>query len=145
MPTGPSRSPGPVLRRSPEAPGRGAAAVSSCPRARRPPPDSVTALVVGVCGLLGLLVGVLVNRAAGRFPWSSGEGGAGPAVRPPLVELGTALLFALTAARFGLSWELPAFLFLAGVGMLLAVVDARHKTLPNRVTLPSIGIGAALL
>ena len=103
----------------------------------------MTALVVGGCALLGLVMGVVVNRVAGRYPW--GSGGATPAVRPPVVELATALLFALTALRFGLSWELPAFLFLAGVGMLLAVVDARHKTLPNRVTLPSIGIGAALL
>ena len=105
----------------------------------------MTALVVGVCGLLGLLVGVLVNRAAGRFPWSPGDGATGPPVHPPVVELSTALLFALTAARFGLSWELPAFLFLAGVGVLLALIDIEHKTLPNRVTLPSIGIGFALL
>jgi leader peptidase (prepilin peptidase)/N-methyltransferase len=105
----------------------------------------VTALVVGLCGVLGLVVGVLVNRAAGRFPWSQTDGGTAPAVRPPIVELATSLLFALTAVRFGLAWELPAFLFLAGVGVLLAVIDARNKVLPNRVTLPSIGIAAVLL
>src|SRR4051812_18121571 len=31
-------------------------------------------------------------------------------VRYPLVELGTAVLFGLTAWHFGLSWPLPAFL-----------------------------------
>jgi leader peptidase (prepilin peptidase)/N-methyltransferase len=103
----------------------------------------VTALVVALAGLLGALVGAVANRIAGRYPWGSGN--TTPAVRPPVVELGTAALFALTAVRFGPSWELPAFLFLAGVGVLLAVIDARHKTLPNRVTLPAIGIGAALL
>lgn len=105
----------------------------------------MTALVVGLCGVLGLLVGVLVNRAAGRFPWSAADGETAPAVRPPFLELGTAALFVLTAARFGLSWELPAFLFLAAAGVLLAVIDARNRVLPNRVTLPSIGIAAVLL
>jgi len=104
----------------------------------------VSALLATASGLLGLIVGALVNRAAGRFPWTEQASG-GPAVHRPVVELGTALLFALTALRFGLSWELPAFLFLAGVAVLLAVIDVQHQLLPNRVVLPSIGIGAALL
>jgi leader peptidase (prepilin peptidase)/N-methyltransferase len=97
-----------------------------------------------VVALLGGAVGHLVNRLAGHFPWT-GAGGRRTAIRPPFLELSTALLFALTAMRFGLSWELPAFLFLAGSGVLLGLIDARHKTLPNRVTLPSIGITTALL
>ena len=126
----------------------------------------LTALVAIAAGVLGLVVGHLVNRAAGRFPWAPTErsrdpGGDTPvhdgvsspelhdrgglAVRPPVVELGTALLFVLTARRFDLSWELPAFLFLAGVGALLAVIDLQHHLLPNRVIVPSIGIGAGLL
>jgi leader peptidase (prepilin peptidase) / N-methyltransferase len=104
----------------------------------------VTALLATASGLLGLIVGALVNRAAGRFPWTA-QGSGGPAVRRPVVELGTALLYALTGLRFGLSWELPAFLFLAGVAVLLTIVDVQHQLLPNRVVLPSIGIGAALL
>jgi leader peptidase (prepilin peptidase) / N-methyltransferase len=104
----------------------------------------VSALLATAGGLLGLIVGALVNRAAGAFPWT-GQSSVGPAVRRPVVELATALLFALTGLRFGLSWELPAFLFLAGVAVLLTVVDVQHKLLPNRVVLPSIGIGAALL
>jgi leader peptidase (prepilin peptidase)/N-methyltransferase len=62
-----------------------------------------------------------------------------------VVEAGTALTFALTAVRFGPSWELPAFLFLAGAAVLLTVIDLQHKLLPNRIVLPSIGIGAVLL
>ena len=62
-----------------------------------------------------------------------------------MIELGTALLFALTARRFGLSGELPAFLFFAAVGVLLAVIDLQHRLLPNRVVVPSIGVGAFLL
>jgi leader peptidase (prepilin peptidase)/N-methyltransferase len=106
----------------------------------------VTALVTVVAGVLGLVVGRLVNRAAARFPWSSeGTVERRSAVRPPLVELATAFLFVLAALRFGLAWELPAFLFLAAAGVLLAVIDLQHHLLPNRVVLPSIAIGAVLL
>ena len=105
----------------------------------------MTALVAVAAGVLGLFVGVLVNRAAGRFPWSPDEPESGHAVRRPVVEAGTALTFALTAVRFGPSWELPAFLFLAGAAVLLTVIDLQHKLLPNRIVLPSIGIGAGLL
>jgi leader peptidase (prepilin peptidase) / N-methyltransferase len=104
-----------------------------------------SALAAVMAGVLGLLVGHLANRAAGHFPRSGGSSDRRPAVRPPLVELGTALLFALTALRFGLAWELPAFLFLAASGVLLTVIDVRHHLLPDRVVLPSIGIGAVLL
>jgi leader peptidase (prepilin peptidase) / N-methyltransferase len=104
----------------------------------------VTALAVGA-GLLGLLVGHLVNRAAGRFPWEQAVPGRAGAVRPPVVELGTALLFALAALRSELSWELPAFLFLAAAGVLLGVIDLQHRLLPNRVVVPALGIAVGLL
>jgi leader peptidase (prepilin peptidase)/N-methyltransferase len=108
-------------------------------------PSALVVVAVAVAALVGGAVGHLVNRLAGRFPSSAERDGAALAARPPLLELGTALLFVLTAVRFGLSWELPAFLFLAGAGVLLGVIDARNKVLPNRVTLPSIGIAAVLL
>ena len=109
-----------------------------------------------LAALLGLGVGAAVNRAAGAYPWRPrGEERAGGvallqrartrAVRLPVVEGGTAALFALTALRFGWSWELPAFLVLAGAGMLLAVIDLQHKLLPDRVVLPSLAGGALLL
>lgn len=99
----------------------------------------------------GAGAGALVNRAAGRFPWPPDAGvrqllGPGPgAVRPPVLEAGTAVLFALAALRFGATWELPAFWYLAAVGVLLGVVDLRHRLLPNRVVLPSYGVGGAAL
>src|SRR3954453_16076825 len=105
----------------------------------------MTAVVAVAAGILGLVVGVGVNRAAGRYPWGAEEGTRGRAVRPPVVEIGTALLFAVAALRFGTSWELPAYLFLAGAGVLLAVIDLQHHKLPNRVVIPSVGIGAVLL
>ncbi len=111
----------------------------------------MSVVVVGAVGLLGLLVGGLVNRAAGRFPWPASARArdlvrpGAAAVRPPWLEAATGTLFALVGLRFGVSWELPAFLVLAGSSVLLAVVDLRHRRLPNRVVLPAIVAGAGLL
>ncbi len=110
----------------------------------------LTALAV-VALLLGAGAGLLVNRAAGRFPWPAAAGarellGPGPvAVRPPAVEVVTALLAALTVLCTGLAWELPAFLLLAVVGVLLTLVDLQHRLLPNRVVLPALVAGTVLL
>jgi leader peptidase (prepilin peptidase)/N-methyltransferase len=104
----------------------------------------MTALTATLAGLVGLLVGTLVNRAAGRFPWTA-QGSGRAAVRRPVVELGTAVLFALVALRFGSTWELPAFLFFAGTAVLLTVIDLQHRLLPHRIVLPSIAAGAVLL
>ncbi len=119
-------------------------------RVRRPSsPPLVTALVAVLSGLIGLAAGAGISRAATRFPWGSTHAPErspnGPAVPAPVVVVGTAGLFVLSALRFGASWELPAFLFLAAVGVLLAVIDLQHHVLPNRVVVPSVAIGAILL
>ena len=57
----------------------------------------------------------------------------------------TGLLFAATAQRFGADPALPAFLYLAAVGVTLSLVDLRSHRLPNALTLPSYPIAAALL
>ena len=93
-----------------------------------------------LAAVAGLGVGHAVNRAAGAFPWGApqhkepGAGGVAVlertrtlAVRPPVVEVGTAALFALTALAFGWSADLPAFLVLAGAAVLLTVVDLQHR------------------
>jgi leader peptidase (prepilin peptidase)/N-methyltransferase len=78
------------------------------------------------------------------------------AVRDPLVELGTALLFAATAGRFGAALfesqaaipaalTLVAFLYLAAVSVTLAFIDIDTHTLPNRIVLPSYVVGFVLL
>jgi leader peptidase (prepilin peptidase)/N-methyltransferase len=111
----------------------------------------VSAVVAVAAAVLGIGAGTLVNRAAGRFPWPPGVGpgdvlGRGVvAVRVPLLELATAALFALAALRFDSSAELPPFLVLAATGVLLTVVDLRHRLLPNRVVAPALAAGAALL
>ena len=57
----------------------------------------------------------------------------------------TAVLCGLAALRFGATWQLPAFLLLAVVGVLLAVIDLEHRLLPNRVLLPATAAAAVLL
>jgi leader peptidase (prepilin peptidase) / N-methyltransferase len=104
----------------------------------------VTPITAVAAGLLGAGAGALVNRLAGAFPWGTGRP-LRPAVRRPLLEAGTALLFALVALGRGPRWDLPAFLVLAGAGVLLAVVDVRHRLLPNRVVVPALAAGAVLL
>ncbi len=71
--------------------------------------------------------------------------GAAISVRYPLVEAGTGVLFAVLAWRFGLSWDLPAFLYFAAVAVALALIDIDVKRLPNVITLPSYAVAGLLL
>lgn len=65
--------------------------------------------------------------------------------RYPLVEAATAALFVVMALRFGLDPVLPAYLYLAAVGLALALIDLDCKRLPDALTLPSYPVAAALL
>lgn len=57
-------------------------------------------------------------------------------VRYPLVELATGIAFALVAARLGLVFALPAFLLYTWTLIVVAVIDARTRRIPNRLTYP---------
>ena len=100
-------------------------------------------LLVILCALLGLATAPLAFAVTQRLI--------------PAVELArvrwqsimsfsvTALLFAAMAWRFGWSWVLPAFLFLSAAGLVLSRIDLQHKLLPNRIVVPTLGIGFVLL
>jgi leader peptidase (prepilin peptidase)/N-methyltransferase len=105
----------------------------------------MTALTAVVAAVLGLGAGLLVDRASRRFPWTAGDADRGGAVPRWGTAAGTAVLFVLVALRFGPAWELPAFLVVSGVAVLLALIDLRHHLLPDRVVLPAIAAGAVLL
>src|SRR5213078_1435757 len=64
-------------------------------------------------------------------------------VRYPLVELATGALFVAMALRFGPHVELIAYLYLAAVGVALAMIDFDHKRLPDVLTLPSYPVSRA--
>ncbi|MFL6100769.1 MAG: prepilin peptidase [Actinomycetales bacterium] len=66
-------------------------------------------------------------------------------IRYPLVEAGTAVLFGVTAWHFGLSWELPAYLYLIAIGVALALIDIDVHRLPNAIVLPSYVVAPVLL
>lgn len=69
--------------------------------------------------------------------------GCGERISPryPLIELGTAILFALAAAKFDLTVE--AFIYSAffWVLVVLTVIDLDHKLLPDRVVYPAFVVG----
>jgi leader peptidase (prepilin peptidase)/N-methyltransferase len=68
--------------------------------------------------------------------------GARIALRYPLVELGTAALFAVLGARFADSWALPAYLVLGAALVAVSAIDLEHSIIPNRIVYP---VGFALV
>ncbi|WP_396446594.1 prepilin peptidase [Actinomadura sp.] len=62
-----------------------------------------------------------------------------------LMGAATAVLFGVLGWRPGADPVLPALLYLAAVGVLLGFIDVEVKRLPDRFTLPSYGLAAALL
>jgi leader peptidase (prepilin peptidase)/N-methyltransferase len=95
---------------------------------------AVTAAVAGVA------VGSYLTVLAGRVMADNPIGGP-----DLLVELGTGAGFAVMALRFGLSPVLPAFLLLAALAPVLAVIDLRWRRLPDPLTLPAYPAAALLL
>lgn len=64
--------------------------------------------------------------------------------RYPLVELGTAITFAVLACRFGPTWELPAYLYFGAIAVALTVIDLDVHRLPNVIVLPSYAVAGLL-
>jgi leader peptidase (prepilin peptidase)/N-methyltransferase len=62
-----------------------------------------------------------------------------------ITALVTALLVAAAVWRFGFSWELPAYAYLAAISAPLSVIDVREHRLPNAVTLSAYPVVAILL
>lgn len=71
--------------------------------------------------------------------------GGVPRRRRILMGAATAALFGVLGWRPGADPVLPALLYLAAVGVLLGFIDVEVKRLPDRFTLPSYGLAAALL
>ena len=70
---------------------------------------------------------------------------AGISPRYPLVELATAVLFVLLTLHFGITPELPAFLYLGAVTVALAMIDLDVHRLPDAIVLPSYLVAGLLL
>jgi leader peptidase (prepilin peptidase)/N-methyltransferase len=61
------------------------------------------------------------------------------------VEAATGALFLVMALRIGLEPELPAFLYLAAIGVALWMIDIDVRRLPDPIVLPSYVVGTVLL
>lgn len=73
------------------------------------------------------------------------EAGQGGGSWHPAAGLVTAAVFVIMAVRFGASPVLPAFCFLAAIGVALAFIDAGHRRLPDALTLLAYPVALALL
>ncbi|MEU6774519.1 A24 family peptidase [Streptomyces sp. NPDC046759] len=130
-----------------------------------------TGVLMAAAALWGALAGALLPRAAYRFavpsgePWrdrcpdghpirgwagrtgcgACGEEGRRANGAPTTTALATALTCAAVTAVTGARPELAAWLLLAPVGVLLAVVDLRVQRLPDPLTLPLPAAALALL
>jgi leader peptidase (prepilin peptidase)/N-methyltransferase len=118
-------------------------------------------LLAAGCGLVGLPVGGLAADAACRLPhdapvWSpapaADDGDPAPRevrtlVQPPRVTAAvlTGAVLAVLAGAVGAAPDLPAFLYLGAVGVLLALIDLDVRRLPDALTLPSCVVGIVLL
>lgn len=73
--------------------------------------------------------------------------GAPISARYPLVEGLTAVLFVGVVLRFSPErpWSIPAFCYLAAIGVALALIDLEHHRLPDAIVLPSYVVVAGLL
>jgi leader peptidase (prepilin peptidase)/N-methyltransferase len=64
--------------------------------------------------------------------------------RYPAIEAATALLFAACVERFGLTLRTPAAMLFCCLMVVLAMIDADHMILPDRITWPGIAVGIAV-
>jgi leader peptidase (prepilin peptidase)/N-methyltransferase len=64
---------------------------------------------------------------------------------PAVLELATAAVLALLLGKFAGQPSVVAFAFLGSVGVALAAIDIAVQRLPDRLTLPAIGVLIALL
>ncbi len=65
-------------------------------------------------------------------------------IRYPLVELLAAILAALIAWQFGLSWQTPFALVFGWSLICLGFIDIDHQLLPDAITLPMLWLGLTL-
>jgi leader peptidase (prepilin peptidase)/N-methyltransferase len=108
--------------------------------------------VAGVSGALGAAIGATLALVAQREPGTvsslASVSTAPLHLRPRVafVAAGTGLLFAAVTLRFGMSPELPAYLYLAAIGLACTVIDdVDVRRLPDMIILPSYVVSALLL
>jgi leader peptidase (prepilin peptidase)/N-methyltransferase len=117
--------------------------------AQQPAPAPAYNLVVprSACPQCGALITAAQNIPVISYLLLKGKCascGAKISARYPFVELGTALLSALVAWKFGFVWYTAAALLLTWVLIALSGIDIDHQLLPDNMTLPLVWLGLLL-
>jgi leader peptidase (prepilin peptidase)/N-methyltransferase len=86
-------------------------------------------VVAAACAVLGALAGPAAVRVVKAL--TGGDG-----VPAPLFALAMAVVFAAIGDRIGADWALPGFLLFGWTLLVVAVIDARSRRIPNRLTYP---------
>jgi leader peptidase (prepilin peptidase) / N-methyltransferase len=104
---------------------------------------SAQPLFVAAVGVLGVMLGLVAEWMIVRaLPRLGGTPATWVRITTALI---TGALSALLAMRFGISWEMPAYIVLAVLAVQLSRIDIAHKLLPNRVVLFLLLAGIILL
>jgi leader peptidase (prepilin peptidase)/N-methyltransferase len=99
------------------------------------------------CPKCGAMITAAQNIPVLSYLWLKGKCascGARISPRYPLVELGTAILSALVAWKFGFVWYTGAALLLTWMLIALSGIDIDHQLLPDNMTLPLLWLGLLL-
>ena len=100
------------------------------PRSRCPFCDGEIRFLDNVPVLSFLILRARCRRCSAPISW-----------RYPLVELTTAGLFVACVARFGITLEAAVGALFCTLLLVLAMIDADHYLLPDKITLPGILLG----
>jgi len=101
-------------------------------------------------GLVGLVVGMVVNVAIERIPDKLPLRPLGLRLRPGSrrrlgVQVACGLLWAAATLRFGADWALPAYLVFFTSLLAISVIDFDLHIIPNRLVYPTIFVSLPLL
>lgn len=99
------------------------------------------------CPKCGTMITAAQNIPVLSYLWLRGKCAncaARISVRYPLVEIGTAILSALVAWKFGFVWYTAAALLLTWMLIALTGIDIDHQLLPDNMTLPLVWLGLLL-
>lgn len=104
---------------------------------------SAEPLFIAAMGVTGLMLGLTAEWVIARtLPRLGGSPARWVRITTALL---TGALAALLAWRFGITWELPAYVVLAVLAVQLSRIDIEQKLLPNMVVMPLLLAGTILL
>ncbi len=90
-----------------------------------------------LCALLGLIVGIIVNRVADHLVAARALPNVRHRLRAPIVVVVTALAFAVLVARFGVTIQFALTAIYTFVFLVVLVTDLEHRLIFDVVILPA--------